>query len=109
VASVASDLLDVEGAAAYLGVPETYVRRIVLEKRVIYYKLGKYLRFKSSDLDALLDAGRVETATPIGNPQQIRNTLVVTKGAGGRRRGCRSSPRAGLIGSTWSPSLLPPV
>jgi hypothetical protein len=30
----ASDLLDVEGAAAYLGVPETYVRRMVLEGRV---------------------------------------------------------------------------
>jgi excisionase family DNA binding protein len=55
-----SDLLDVKGAGAYLGVPESFVRRLVLEKRVRYYKLGKYLRFKPSDLDAMVESGRVE-------------------------------------------------
>jgi excisionase family DNA binding protein len=87
----ASDLLDVEGAAAYLGVPETYVRRMVLEGRVTYYKLGKYLRFKPSDLDALVDAGRVDSATPIADPQQIRNSHLFTKAS---QRSTRSNKKA---------------
>jgi excisionase family DNA binding protein len=87
----ASELLDVAEAAAYLGVPETYVRRLVLEKRVTYYKLGKYLRFKPCDLDALVDAGRVEPATPIVDPQQIRNSQLFTRAS---QRSTRSNKKA---------------
>ncbi|MDP8937002.1 MAG: helix-turn-helix domain-containing protein [Actinomycetota bacterium] len=53
-------LLDVEGAAAYLGVSQPFVRRLVLERRVRYYKVGKFVRFRSADLDAFVNAGRTE-------------------------------------------------
>jgi excisionase family DNA binding protein len=55
-----SDLLDVRGAAAYLGVTEAFIRRIVVERRVRYYKVGKFVRFRASDLDAMIEAGCVE-------------------------------------------------
>jgi len=55
-------LLDVAGAAAHLGVSEAFVRRIVLEKRVRYYKVGKFVRFRPADLEAFVDAGRIDPA-----------------------------------------------
>lgn len=52
--------LDVVRAADYLGVTVSFVRRLVLERRVRYYKLGKYLRFDPTDLDALVTVSRVD-------------------------------------------------
>jgi excisionase family DNA binding protein len=57
-------LLDVGGAAAYLGVGEAFIRRLVLEKRVRYYKLGKFVRFRAVDLDAFVEAGRNDPVEP---------------------------------------------
>ncbi|MGI8807411.1 MAG: helix-turn-helix domain-containing protein [Acidimicrobiales bacterium] len=54
------DLLDVAGAARYLGITEVFVRRLVHERRLRYYKLGKFVRFRAADLDAWIEAGRVE-------------------------------------------------
>ncbi len=53
-----SALLDVAGAAAHLGVSEAFVRRLVLERRVRYFKVGKFVRFRAVDLDAFVEAGR---------------------------------------------------
>jgi excisionase family DNA binding protein len=47
-------------AAAYLNVNERYMRRLVSERRVAYHKVGRLLRFRTADLDGLLEAGRVE-------------------------------------------------
>jgi excisionase family DNA binding protein len=47
-------------AAEYLNVTERFMRRLVAERRVAYHKLGRLLRFRRNDLDALLNAGRVE-------------------------------------------------
>jgi excisionase family DNA binding protein len=55
-----SELLDVAGAARYLGVTVVFVRRLVLERRLRYYKLGKFVRFRTEDLDAFVESGRVE-------------------------------------------------
>ena len=55
-----SKLLDVAGAAAHLDVSEAFIRRIVFEKRVRYYKVGKFVRFRPSDLDAFVEAGRTD-------------------------------------------------
>ena len=57
-------LLDVAGAAAYLGVTPAFVRRLVLERRVRYFKLGKFVRFRRADLDAFVEAGRREPVAP---------------------------------------------
>ena len=53
-------LLNVAGAAAYLGVTDAFVRRLVLERRVRYFKVGKFVRFRPVDLDAFVEAGRQE-------------------------------------------------
>lgn len=58
-------LLDYAAAAAYLGATQSFLRRLVLEKRVRYYKLGKFVRFRKEDLDAFVDEGRVD-------PQDLR-------------------------------------
>jgi excisionase family DNA binding protein len=57
-------LLDVAGAAAHLGVSEAFVRRLVLERRVRYFKVGKLLRFRPADLDAFIEAGRRDPVNP---------------------------------------------
>ena len=73
-------LLDVAGAAAHLDVSEAFIRRIVFEKRVRYYKVGKFVRFRTEDLDAFVDGGRIE-------PVPVR----VHKKCTPQRRGSRRS------------------
>lgn len=53
-------LLGVVEAAEWLGVQERFMRRLVAERRVTYYKVGRHLRFDVKDLDQWLEAGRVE-------------------------------------------------
>jgi excisionase family DNA binding protein len=52
-------LLDVEGAAAYLGTTTRHVRRLVEERRIPFIKLGPgrsaRLRFDAARLDAWLE------------------------------------------------------
>jgi excisionase family DNA binding protein len=64
-----SGLVDVAGAAAYLGVTEGFVRRLVLERRVRYFKLGKFVRFRTVDLNAFVEAGRHEPIPPWVHPR----------------------------------------
>lgn len=52
--------LDVTAAAGWLGVEERFVRRLVAERRVTYYKVGRHVRFDAEDLDDFLDRSRVE-------------------------------------------------
>jgi excisionase family DNA binding protein len=51
---VGEPLLDVDGAAAYLGMTEKGIRRRVQERTIPYYKVGRLLRFRRSELDAWL-------------------------------------------------------
>jgi excisionase family DNA binding protein len=39
---------------------ERYVRRLVAERRIPFYKVGNCLVFETEDFDRLLEAGRVE-------------------------------------------------
>ncbi len=64
-------LLNVAGAAAYLGVTDAFVRRLVLEKRVRYFKVGKFVRFRIVDLDAFVEAGRQD---PVELRVHVRST-----------------------------------
>lgn len=52
--------LDVTAAAEWLGVEERFVRRLVAERRVTYYKVGRHVRFDAEDLDDFLARSRVE-------------------------------------------------
>ncbi len=54
--------LDVSAAAAYLGVKPRYIRHLVQERRIAYFKLGRLLRFEQRDLDHFLATGRVAPA-----------------------------------------------
>ena len=95
-----SVLLDVAGAAAYLGVSEPFVRRLVLERRVRYYKLGKFVRFRAVDLDAFVEAGRkdpvqpwVPTRSPLG--RRARPASAQRGRTTGERRGAKSQSGGG--------------
>lgn len=53
-------VIGVEDAAVYLSVPVRFIRRLVFERRIRYYKVGKYVRFAKEDLDAFLEGEVVE-------------------------------------------------
>jgi excisionase family DNA binding protein len=53
-----SDLLDVDAAARYLAVTPRFVRSLVQERRVRYFKVGKFVRFAPVDLEEFLQSGR---------------------------------------------------
>ena len=57
-------LIDVPVTAARLGVSVRYVRRLVAERRLPYYKLGHLLRFDPDEVDAWLDRARVSEIGP---------------------------------------------
>ena len=59
-ASTTSMLLDVSAAAELLGVTERFVRRLVAERRIPFYKVGKFIRFRSTDVADWVDARRIE-------------------------------------------------
>ena len=56
-------LLSVEQAAERLGTSPRFVRRLVFERRIAYVKLGRHVRISSRDLDAFIEAGRVDAGT----------------------------------------------
>ncbi len=88
-------LLDVAGAAAHLGVSEAFVRRLVLERRVRYFKVGKFVRFRPSDLDAFVEAGRRDPVEPwvhVRSPQ--RRGARYASASRGTAAGQRASGKA---------------
>jgi excisionase family DNA binding protein len=50
----------VEQAAEYMNTSVRFVRRLIAERRIPFHKVGRYVRLKLSDVDAFIDAGRVE-------------------------------------------------
>jgi excisionase family DNA binding protein len=58
-------LLTVEEAADRLGTSVRFVRRLILERRIAYTKLGRHVRIAPRDLDAFIRAGRVEVGAPL--------------------------------------------
>lgn len=53
-------LLDITEAAERLHVKERFIRRLVAEKRMPYYKVGPFVRFDPADVDEWLVRQRVE-------------------------------------------------
>jgi len=51
-------LLDIAGAANYLGVSVRHIRRLVAEKRIPYVKWGSILHFDPDELDGWIDGWR---------------------------------------------------
>jgi excisionase family DNA binding protein len=57
------EMLTIEEASATLKMSVRYVRRLVAERRVVFYRLGRSVRFKPADLAAFIESGRVEPIT----------------------------------------------
>ncbi len=58
--STVDELMTVEEAAAYLRTEKRFVRRLVAERRIAFHKVGKFVRFRRSDVEAFVEAGRRE-------------------------------------------------
>lgn len=52
--------LTVAEAAAYLNTSVRFVRRLIAERRIAFHKFGTHVRLAVADLDAFVQAGRVE-------------------------------------------------
>jgi excisionase family DNA binding protein len=63
---VTESLLTVEEVADRLHVGVRFVRRLVAERRIVFHKVGRHVRFEPADVEALVRAGRVER--PPGPP-----------------------------------------
>lgn len=57
-------MLDVVGLAARLGVTERFVRRLVHERRIPFYKVGSLVRFDVVDVEQWLATHRVVPTHP---------------------------------------------
>jgi len=64
-------LLSVQDAAAELGTPVRFVRRLIAERRIRFHKIGKYVRISSTDLHAFITAGAIEPEAATQGPQQV--------------------------------------
>jgi excisionase family DNA binding protein len=64
--------LSVPEAALYFNTPVRFVRRLIAERRIAFHKLGAHVRLALVDLDAFIDAGRVEPITPASVYRDLR-------------------------------------
>ena len=55
--------LTVVDAAAYLSTSVRFVRRLIAERRITFHKVGAHVRIALVDLEAFVQAGRVEAVT----------------------------------------------
>ena len=61
---MADEVLTIEQAAERMAMSVRYVRRLLADRRIPFHKLGRSVRLKASDVDAHVDAGRIEALTP---------------------------------------------
>ncbi|MEV0397561.1 helix-turn-helix domain-containing protein [Polymorphospora rubra] len=60
-----ADLLTVEQAARRLGTGPRFIRRLVAERRIRFYKVGKYVRFHPDDITNYIRQGQVDPIRPV--------------------------------------------
>lgn len=59
-ATYAGELLTVEQAADRIRMSARYVRRLIAERRIGFYRLGRSVRIDPAELTAFVTAGRIE-------------------------------------------------
>lgn len=74
MSTATEQLIDIAGLAERLGVGERFVRRLVDERRVPFFKIGRHVRFRLQDVEAWICASRVEPAQPLQ-----RKTLISSR------------------------------
>jgi excisionase family DNA binding protein len=52
--------MTVTDAAEYLNTTVRFVRRLIEERRIAFHRFGRHVRLARTDLDAFVNAGRVE-------------------------------------------------
>lgn len=57
------EMLTPQAAADRLGTSVRFVRRLIAERRIVFFKVGRHVRISSTDLAEYLAAGRVD---PLG-------------------------------------------
>lgn len=60
ISSGQSSLMDIPTLAQRLGVTERFIRRLVAERRVPFYKIGKFIRFDPELIEDWLADTRIE-------------------------------------------------
>lgn len=55
--------LTVLETAEYLNTSERFVRRLIAERRIAFHRVGRHVRLAVADLEAFVQAGRVEPMT----------------------------------------------
>ena len=55
------ELVGTDDIAVRLGVNTSFVRRLVYERRIPYFKIGKLVRFDLDEIDSWLERQRVDT------------------------------------------------
>lgn len=55
--------MTVEEVAERLGTSPRFVRRLIAERRIGFTRLGRKVRVEESDVEAFIEAGRVEPMT----------------------------------------------
>ena len=58
-------LLDSSQIAGMLGVTERHVRRLVLERRIPFAKVGRFVRFDPRDIEQWVQAAKVPSSTAL--------------------------------------------
>jgi excisionase family DNA binding protein len=58
-----AEYLTMREASAYLSTSERFVRRLIAERRIRFYRVGRHIRFAVTDLRAFVVAGQVDPIT----------------------------------------------
>jgi len=84
-----STLLDIGAVAERLCVTERHVRRLVAERRILYVKVGRFVRFDPVDIADWITAARVPPRSLTHRLRMIdaelRSTRSRAAGSGSRR------------------------
>ncbi|MEO6124938.1 MAG: helix-turn-helix domain-containing protein [Ilumatobacteraceae bacterium] len=58
-------MIDIVGLAERLGVGERFVRRLVEERRIPFFKIGRHVRFDLVEVEEWIRESRVEACQPV--------------------------------------------
>lgn len=64
--------LTVPEAADYVNTSVRFVRRLIAERRIAFHHVGRHVRLRVVDLEAFIQAGRVEPVTAADVRRQLR-------------------------------------
>lgn len=64
--------LDIDGLAAELGVPRTWVRDKVTARAIPHHRYGRHVRFTDEDVAAIRQASAAPVAKPVSPLRSVR-------------------------------------